>query len=901
MDYLEDPTGNLKITDILEKSDQHNFQTSSKTVLNFGFTKSAYWVRFAFENNSQQRAENWLEIAYPNLHDIEFHLIDSQGAVLQTSRSGTQRPFYTRTIKSPHFVFPFQMNPEQHYKVYLRIRTSGSMEIPLKLWRPADWIARNQTENLIQGVFFGALGVMILYNIFVFFSVRNYSYLFYVAFVFSYFSFQALMKGYASQYIFPDHQHLFAWALPLMIGLSSLFSTGFAMSFLKYYESRGFFNRLLYATAGFFTLCILAIPFTSYRLIVTTLSIGATLSCLVMLAAGISRMLAGKKEARFYVLAWAIYTVGGVLFGLSKLGVISSNFFTSNAQQIGALVEVLLISLALADRLNTLRRENQAYSSSLALANSNLESANAKLKEYVGRIEEVVDMKTRNIKSIFATIRAGIFTVGSDMKIEKEYSPFLITMLGKPIDEMTDPVAYLFSESDLRRDVQSAVHSTLVGAIGEPLFAWEVNIDQLPREFTIKKDDKVFVLTCEFSPIIRNDVVERVLVVIRDITEMRALEMESQDRKRELELLAQLSRVDASKFRMLIHSVRQWITLSEKLLDAGTTEAKARAIQTIFIHMHTLKGNSRSMGLLHLAEVSHDSEHYLTEVRSQLDLWNPAKMREILRNILNVIDECEFVFTNRLGRSTTASIQIATANVQKSLAALSMAQWDVINRITPVKELVDLISRSFWRDAGEFIAELMRDAERLANDLGKEPPQIMIEADSIKLPAQAQDFFFQVMTHLLRNALDHGIEYAEERHQAGKKPAGTIYIIMRQSGEDVHIQFYDDGRGIDLGKVLNIARQKNIAESNVQYTDDEIAQFILLPGFSTRSAISTVSGRGVGLDAVVSNIRDHAGKLRLNLGRDAVDGYRSLTFEIVLPASLFQLSFNKELQLVQGF
>jgi signal transduction histidine kinase len=775
------------------------------------------------------------------------------------------------------------------------------MEIPLKLWRPADWIARNQTENMIQGVFFGALGVMILYNIFVFFSVRNYSYLFYVAFVFSYFSFQALMKGYASQYLFPDHQQIFAWALPLMIGLSSLFSTGFAMSFLKYYESRGFFNRVLHATAGFFTLCIVAIPITSYRLIVTTLSIGATLSCLVMLAAGISRMLSGKKEARFYVLAWAIYTVGGVLFGLSKLGLISSNFFTSNAQQIGALVEVLLISMALADRLNTLRRENQAYSSSLALANSNLEAANAKLKEYVGHIEEVVDMKTRNIKSIFATIRAGIFTVGSDMMIEKEYSPFLITMLGKPIDETTNPVAYLFSDSDLRRDVQSAVHSTLIGAIGEPLFAWEVNMDQLPREFTIKKSDKTFVLTCEFSPIARNELVEKVLVVVRDITEMRALEMESQERKRELELLAQLSHVDANRFRMLIHSVRQWVTLSERLLDAETTEAKARAIQTIFIHIHTLKGNSRSLGLLHLAEISHDAEHYLTEVRGQLELWNPLKIREILRHIQDVIDECEFVFINRLGRSTTAAIQIATANVQKSLAALSNAQWEAVNRIAPVKELIDLLSKSFWRDAGEFIAELMRDAERLAHDLGKEPPQIMIEADSIKLPARAQDFFFQVMTHLLRNALDHGIEFAEERQRAGKNLAGKIYVKMRQSGEDVHIQFYDDGRGVDLGKVLSLAKHKNIADSNVQYSDEEIAQFILLPGFSTRSAISKVSGRGVGLDAVVSNVRDHGGKLGLKLGREVIDGYRSLTFEIVLPASLFQLSFNKELQLVQGF
>jgi adenylate cyclase len=82
---MEDPTGALKITDVLQKLHQHNFQSSSKTTLNFGFTKSAYWVRFAFENTSQQRMENWLEIAYPILHDIEFHLIDSDGVLLQTS------------------------------------------------------------------------------------------------------------------------------------------------------------------------------------------------------------------------------------------------------------------------------------------------------------------------------------------------------------------------------------------------------------------------------------------------------------------------------------------------------------------------------------------------------------------------------------------------------------------------------------------------------------------------------------------------------------------------------------------------------------------------------------------------------------------------------------------------
>jgi len=119
------------------------------------------------------------------------------------------------------------------------------------------------------------------------------------------------------------------------------------------------------------------------------------------------------------------------------------------------------------------------------------------------------------------------------------------------------------------------------------------------------------------------------------------------------------------------------------------------------------------------------------------------------------------------------------------------------------------------------------------------------------------------LTHMIRNSADHGIETPEKRAAAGKPKTGTIRLSAEQAGGNILIVIEDDGGGINREKVLQVARDKGIVAPDTQLTDEQIDQLIFAPGFSTADAVSDISGRGVGMDVVLSNIKKIGGSVHV--------------------------------------
>src|SRR6202040_1199312 len=139
------------------------------------------------------------------------------------------------------------------------------------------------------------------------------------------------------------------------------------------------------------------------------------------------------------------------------------------------------------------------------------------------------------------------------------------------------------------------------------------------------------------------------------------------------------------------------------------------------------------------------------------------------------------------------------------------------------------------------------------------------------------------LTHLLRNAIDHGIELPELRRAAGKREEGVIRLEAQHSAGNLLITVSDDGSGIDLTDLRKAIVQKELASSEAveQMSESEVLEFLLLPGFTTKQAVTEISGRGVGLDAVQAIVREVRGGIRiwtaLGLG---------ITFQMRLPLTL---------------
>ena len=119
------------------------------------------------------------------------------------------------------------------------------------------------------------------------------------------------------------------------------------------------------------------------------------------------------------------------------------------------------------------------------------------------------------------------------------------------------------------------------------------------------------------------------------------------------------------------------------------------------------------------------------------------------------------------------------------------------------------------------------------------------------------------LTHIIRNSVDHGVESPADRLAAGKPEEGVIRLSAEHRGGRIVIEIKDDGAGINSERVLKKAREKGLVRPDAQLTEDEIGNLIMLPGFSTAETISDISGRGVGMDVVRSNIQDIGGRISL--------------------------------------
>jgi two-component system chemotaxis sensor kinase CheA len=186
-------------------------------------------------------------------------------------------------------------------------------------------------------------------------------------------------------------------------------------------------------------------------------------------------------------------------------------------------------------------------------------------------------------------------------------------------------------------------------------------------------------------------------------------------------------------------------------------------------------------------------------------------------------------------------------------------------RLIPIRGLFQKMSRLVWD---------------VARKIGKEV-KFSMEGEDTELDRTIIEKLADPLMHMIRNAIDHGVEPPDEREKSGKNRAGTIELKAFHSGGNIHIQIIDDGRGLNPEKLINKAREKGIISEHDKLTDKEAYQLIFAAGFSTAAAVTDISGRGVGMDVVRRNIESMRGRVHIdsNLGKGTI-------FTIELPLTL---------------
>ena len=196
------------------------------------------------------------------------------------------------------------------------------------------------------------------------------------------------------------------------------------------------------------------------------------------------------------------------------------------------------------------------------------------------------------------------------------------------------------------------------------------------------------------------------------------------------------------------------------------------------------------------------------------------------------------------------------------------------------RELKDSVMSMRAQPVGAVFQRMPRLVRELATKTGKKV-RLEMTGETTEVDRSIIERLGDPLTHIIRNSVDHGIEAPADRLAAGKGEEGTVRLAAEHRGGRIVIEVIDDGAGINSERVLKKAREKGLASPDAALSEDEINNLIMLPGFSTAETISDISGRGVGMDVVRSNIQEIGGRISLKSERG-----RGMTIQLALPLTL---------------
>lgn len=357
LSILEDYSQQMSFEEVVLPSMAHRFKKLEGRAPNYGFSDSAFWVRFTLYNPGKKRETVIIRQDYTLIDYLDLHYqVDGEWREYAT---GDRRDFGTRAIAHREFLFPVQLEPESTSTYYMRYRSEGSTNIGLWVYSPQQILRESSFKHLLLGMYYGGFLVLIVYNLFIFSAVRESVFLYYLAFAATYGIYFSVHNGLAYQFFWPNSPVWGNQALVVLLAGSLIFSMQFARKILALDLFSTKYDQLAKGCIATSFVCLIASFFLNYNIVIVPLAGLTTVCALLVMTFGTLRLFSGYPPARYFMFGWVIMLISILIFMLKTFGVLPHNGFTQNALQIGSWLEMVLLSLALGSRVNELRRLSQ--------------------------------------------------------------------------------------------------------------------------------------------------------------------------------------------------------------------------------------------------------------------------------------------------------------------------------------------------------------------------------------------------------------------------------------------------------------------------------------------------------------------------------------------------------------
>jgi HAMP domain-containing protein/signal transduction histidine kinase len=447
----------------------------------------------------------------------------------------------------------------------------------------------------------------------------------------------------------------------------------------------------------------------------------------------------------------------------------------------------------------------------------------AALRDHAQNLEGQVVERTRSIQLILDSTGEALVPTSLDGTVGGSLSQAALAWFGAPVPG-TRIWDYLFAPGS----AEAVGFELAFGQLADDFLPFELLIDQLPKGLV--HGDRHLAL--DYQPVLRNGLLSELLVSLSDVT-LQLKQERAEERLRELPAIIGNLMRDRAGFAAFVAD-------TEHLLGAlGESRDPVEQKRVL----HTLKGNTSIYGFMHFAGCCHTLENTLLD--EDRGIVN-ADVQALEREWRESMEQTSVFFSKDAG----GAIRLEPTEYD-----------DLLRRLESREDHFQLLgmARTWSQPTLRQVLEVHeKAAARVASRLGKQV-EVRIEAGDLRLPDVRLRPFLGSLVHVVRNALDHGIEEPAQRAAVGKREVGTIVIGARLQDHRLVVTIEDDGRGIDWTALAAKARQRGLPAA----TEAQLVEALFADGVSTAAAVTEVSGRGVGMAATRQATVDMGGTVEV--------------------------------------